>query len=488
MVLQSVRRPATSRLRHADWRPRLLPLVAGSVLAGSVLACGGVADGGTLPPNVPDPTTLQTPAGAMLRYNGALGRLRLAFEGVLLRGALLTDELAALPTPLGQRGTFTEFDSRQNLEIRSDEPYNSLHMLRAQAREARGFLAAYAPDSSPALRAHMHALEGYAEILLADLFCSGVPLSTVDFDGDYTLAAGSSTQQIYEHAVALFDSATTLAVDSVRIQSLVAIGRGRALLSLGRFADAAAAVASVPSEYTYVVSVPSVIRVGIGNVPQLTGLTSFVSTYARVPAVPSVADREGANGLDYRSSGDPRTRTVRLGAGLFGGDMYYPDPNKFAQTGFVNFTLANGIEARLIEAEAALHAGGADWLVKLNALRTDGTFDTQPHPDDPNQTDTLWHAGAGRVAGLRPLDDPGSEELRVDLVFRERAFWLFLTGHRQGDLRRLVRQYFRAPDAVYPAGSYPGAEGVYGSELVVPVPVSERELNPMYSGCIHRDA
>ena len=30
------------------------------------------------------------------------------------------------------------------------------------------------------------------------------------------------------------------------------------------------------------------------------------------------------------------------------------------------------------------------------------------------------------------------------MLFRERAFWMYLTGHRLGDMRRLIRQYGRA--------------------------------------------
>jgi hypothetical protein len=35
--------------------------------------------------------------------------------------------------------------------------------------------------------------------------------------------------------------------------------------------------------------------------------------------------------------------------------------------------------------------------------------------------------------------DPGTANARVDLMFRERAFSLFGTSHRVGDLRRLSR-------------------------------------------------
>jgi hypothetical protein len=200
----------------------------------------------------------------------------------------------------------------------------------------------------------------------------------------------------------------------------------------------------------------------------------------------SVSDLEGLNGLDYRSSGDPRTSTTLQATNQFGRGIYHPDA--YANDGSSPIVLASGVEARLIEAEAALQAGDAGWLATLNALRTDGTFDTAPNPNDSAKTDTLWHAGTGGVAGLPPLEDTGTPDSRIDLLFRERAFWLFLTGHRQADLRRLVRNYGRRESDVYPTGSYPAPGQSFGSDVTIPIPVAESVSNPLFSGCISRDA
>jgi len=75
----------------------------------------------------------------------------------------------------------------------------------------------------------------------------------------------------------------------------------------------------------------------------------------------------------------------------------------------------------------------------------------------------------------------------VDLLFRERAFWLFLTGHRQGDLRRLIRQYGRSQSDVYPIGLYLNTAFSFGSDVTMPIPGSEF-ANPLYTGCISRGA
>jgi len=89
--------------------------------------------------------------------------------------------------------------------------------------------------------------------------------------------------------------------------------------------------------------------------------------------------------------------------------------------------------------------------------------------------------------GLPPLTDPGSADARLALLFQERAYWLFLTGHRQGDLRRLVRNYQRLPDAVYPTGVYYGGQGFYGTDVTLPIPASELP-NPLFHGCLNREA
>ena len=123
--------------------------------------------------------------------------------------------------------------------------------------------------------------------------------------------------------------------------------------------------------------------------------------------------------------------------------------------------LATGVEARLIEAEAAFRNGTpGQGLTILNALRV--------------------------LAGLTPVTDPGTEATRVNLLFRERAFWMWGTAHRLGDLRRLVRQYGRSQATVFPVGDYHKG-GDYGTDVNLPVSSDERN-NPKFTGCIDRSA
>lgn len=440
-----------------------------------------------LPADTPDPRAVQTPAGAAAAHRGAVAEFRRAFgderRSFISTGGLLTDELRAedVGSPLGSVGADMPVDSRTLPEAQSDgttplsTPYGSLQAVRGLASQARGLLRDFAPDSLRPLIGHLHALQGYSEIFLAELFCSGVPLSTLDYHGDYTLKPGSSSAEIYEHAIVLFDSALALAGDSTRVLDLARVGKARALANLGRYADAAAVAADVADDFRYAFT--------FVNQPDGRNFAYYRLGANRPPIM---ADAEGINGLDYISSGDPRTAATPVGVTSRGVTRYQPD--KYAATGDSPVVLASGLEARLIEAEAELAAGGPAWLATLNALRTDGTFTVTPDPLDPAQADTTWHAGSGDTEGLAPLEDPGTPEARVDLLFRERAFWLFLTGHRQGDLRRLVRQYGRLAEQVYPTGAYEGAGGRFGVHVTVPVPYAERQYNPLFGGCLSRGA
>src|SRR2546426_516628 len=92
------------------------------------------------------------------------------------------------------------------------------------------------------------------------------------------------------------------------------------------------------------------------------------------------------------------------------------------------------------------------------------------------------------IAAMGPLPrfDTLSVAGRQDLHFKEREFWLWLTAHRLGDLRRLARApYNRPPESVFPSGPY-FKGGVYGTDYNFPVPFDETN-NPNFAKCIDRN-
>ncbi len=459
-------------------RGRVVAWVASLAVISSLGACSldGLLKSDQLPQDVTDPAITETPAGARAAYLGTLARLQQAFgdsrTSFIYVTGLLSDELTGIGSHLSFGGTVPQptdlrrtDETPENLGLQSDVVFTGLNNVRQRALQAIGLVSDYLPEE-PALRAHLYAVEGYAEVLLAELFCSGIPLSTVDYKGDFTLKPGSSTADVFAHAAALFDTALALAAgtDSTRILHLSRVGQARAFLGRGDYTAAAAAAAAVPDTFRYTLRYLSAAAVDSSD-----GLPSGIGFYegnVGIWSIASVADGEGTNGLPYRTSNDPRTRASLLDNGFY-------HPIKYRIDGTDTIVLASGVEARLIVAEAALREGRADWLDTLNALRQRAP---SYHPSWPVLPDAA---------------DPGNDAARVSLLFRERAFWLFLTGHRQGDMRRLVRPvagggYGRLQAQVYPVGVGKFG-GTYGSYVDAPIPWEERERNPLFTGCLSRD-
>src|SRR5207245_1967916 len=147
--------------------------------------------------------------------------------------------------------------------------------------------------------------------------------------------------------------------------------------------------------------------------------------------------------------------------------------------------VATGVEARLIEAEAALQADTtsppAAFYSALNDPRTNPSNRSYL---DPNPIES----GAAAIPALSPLTaaDAAAAGGAVKLLFNERARWLWLTAHRLGDLRRLERQYGRPDSTVFPKGSYFKSNfPVYGTDVNIPVPITERN-NHNFTGCLDR--
>jgi hypothetical protein len=262
-------------------------------------------------------------------------------------------------------------------------------------------------------------------------------------------------------------------------------------LDRGHYASAAAAEKSVPTAFVYNSQLAPTSSSNAGDV-NLYGHNLPANFGSGTCAEWNVSDREGTNGLDFVSASDPRlvldskltvtcdgTRTPPLPDSVF----YYP--SKFgdpAATGLI--PLATGVEARLVEAEAALKVNNdvATWAGDLNALRAGApsTYLLLASGMNPLTADSTTTAGAAE---------------RVDVMFRERAFWLFGTGTRLGDLRRLIRQYQRDQSTVFPIGPYPNGHDShlplplpnYGADvnLTLPTPISHTPVtNPYYKGCI----
>jgi hypothetical protein len=405
-------------------------------------------------PDVINPNDLSSPAAATSLRNGVVLRLAQATvggENVTLLGGLLADEWRSGDT----------FEQRNTTDQRTLIPENTFlaGAFRAPMRvyvESQTAVAV-TRQFQPTPRANvglMFALGAYAANIIGEHFCNGIPYSSI-VDGVVVDGEPEPFDNSFVRAIAFADSAlretSGPAADSSRVVNLASVVRGRALLNRGQFAQAAAAVAAVPTSFVY-----QTFHSANSTTNQNWSLNSNQRRYV-------LSDAEGGNGLPFRTANDPRLRSA-AGTGTrrlaFDTETLFFETTNFAQFGAV--TIVSGIEARLIEAEAALRGGiAAQMLTILNNLRTQAV---------------------GGVAGLTALVDPGTETARVDLVMRERAFWMFGTGHRLGDLRRLVRQYNRPIESVYPTGAFHKAGATYGAMAVLPISFDERN-NAKFTGC-----
>ncbi|NIN50403.1 MAG: hypothetical protein GTN62_09875 [Gemmatimonadales bacterium] len=449
---------------------RFLPWLSAAVVALvlPLAACQDVLD--VDDPDIVTPGNLLDEAGLQTLRNGALGNFALAWagggfnDGQVMISGLMTDEWM-------HSGTFP---TRQEVELRSIPTDNSslaglylrLQQARSDLENAAGKIEEAVPDPTAEARIpELLAYAGYTYLAFGENYCSGVPFSLAPDTGALVFGEPETTTQIFQRAVAHFDAVLAHAAVPSSIADLARVGKGRALLNLDQPAAAATAVASVPYDYVRYTE------------------HSNNSTREQNPIYElnyqerrwSVADREGINGLDFRSSGDPRVNSVLDSRGGFDGASELWHFTHF-QYWTDRVALATGIEARLIEAEADLRAGDvSSWLGILNQLRTDfATLAPILYPDNPPS------------GTLAPLADPGTSTAREDLHFRERAFWLYSTNHRLGDLRRLIRQYGRSADSVFPTGPYFKGGESYATDVNLPIP-EEEENNPYFGQCLDRN-
>ena len=325
-------------------------------------------------------------------------------------------------------------------------------------------------------------MKAYADVYLADLFCSGIPLSTLDFGKDFTYAGLVDGASVHARRRSLRFGADARSGQRSRAQ-LRARGKGRALLALGKYADAAAAVSIVPDGFQYALLYDQAASPGPNDF-YLNRSFAYAGLQRRSQGTfrRRWSTGKGMNGLPFMSSGDPRSAFVddgtRQSRACRGST---PRSTPSMATGRV--VIASGIEARLIQAEAALNGAAAEaGSTTLNTLRTDGTFETQPTRTS-TKTDTLWHAGTGGVAGLKPLSDPVDPDARVDLVFSERGVLALSHGNAPGRSATPHSAIHRQAIASIRPVRIPAAFNTYGSDVTAPIPGEERISNPLFTGC-----
>ena len=416
--------------------------------------------------DVATPESTASAAGLPVVYAGGLADFQQQInyvDGSVDLPGLLTDELRDIDTfptriSVDQRGPIQTNNGTVQTWLRY------MQQARTSLERGTGAFAKFAPTDPRA--AELHALEGLMYVYFGEDFCNGMAYSEF-VNGAPVYGGPTSNKQSFIMAIAQADSALAIAGPGTSQGRLASVVKGRALLDLNEPDSAATAVASVPLSFQY--NVYNSTNSGREN----NGIFINVGPQSKRYAV---ADGESPQSIKFRTlgwdnanaSGDARVRWYKSGVGQDGQSpayytLKYPD---FATP----IVVADGIEAQLIMAEDSLHNNNvAGWLGILNSLRGNTTILNSPPYTLPGQK---------AATALAALTDPGTPDSRLDLLFQERALWMYLTGHRLGDLRRLVRSYGRDPNTVFPSGNYLGAAGgPMGPDVNFPITIDEQN-NP----------
>lgn len=448
---------------------------------------------------VPDPENVtddQLAQSTELMVNRALSDFQVGYSGgglddkVLSTTALMTDEFMSS----GTFTTRTRTDQRRQFASRqgntSDDAYGDLHQARVSAVQAAQKVQE--EEGQNETWAELKAFEGYTIVSLAENFCGAVPLSMSELSGERSPAEPNSTSELFNAAIARFDAALGAAPAGSQTAYLARVGKARAQLGLGNIQEAANTVSGVPTSFVYFIEHSDNTdsqENPIFNL-QLNGRYSVANGEGDDVDVSGVATPNG-NGVAFHhldgdpsnELGDPRLPWVEDPAGGF--DASIPLFLNLRYTNrSSNVVLADGIEAKLIRAEADIRNddfGPAEQ--KLNELRSNVQDLMAARYGEP-LTNAYGFSDPEAVKGedntLSDLDLPTNQADATDVLFKERAFWLFNSGHRLGDMRRLARApYNRATSDVFPSGSY-FKGGDYGSDVSFWIPFSETN-NPNFS-------
>jgi len=471
-----------------------------AVAATLLLTVGGACH--VLEVNTPDVVpadNLNDPLALPTIRAGAIGDFGIAYTGSGAQGSGGTTEGQVLASGLlADEWINTEtFPDRVQADARQVDPasgtwttvYRNLARAHLSTLKAAERFHQLADSTLNTGRAEMLALAGYTRLMFAENYCSGVPLSYPNPDGTVNNGAQLTTAQLLDSALNLFNQSLAAAqflasaTAKANFIALATVGKARTLLDMGRIVDAdtVASAVSVATTFSYV------IQHDINTTRQQNGVYSGIRKFKRY----GVADLEGGAGFPWRTALDPRTPFTRVPATNRGFDAATPQFDQLRYTDEkASITLATGLEARLINAEAALLRGDtASFVATLNTLRATppayilaGVQSTTTPADQPRPV------AAGALAALT---SPANPTAAVDLLFAERARWLWGTAHRLNDLRRLeravgVRGGYGRPDAsVFPHGLYFKNGLTYGTDVNYPIPLDEQN-NPNFQQCLDR--
>lgn len=452
--------------------PKTLPALVLAVALGVVLSsCDDILD--VEDPDVVTPDVLEGPEAVTLRVNGVVGDFQEAYDDWVNYTGLFTDEFIL-------SGTFeTRIDvDRRNVQNNpenaslNNDLYEPLHVSRTSSDDAVELFRANLDDPEFAeVRGEMRdgialglLYGGYIRIFLAEGYCHSIIGGPEEGESSPKLP-----DERMEEALTRLEEAETAAQDAGRpdVETAARVGQARALMWLGRVAEAADRVSDVDDEFFF----PAEYS---GNTPG-----QFNEVYARTWGDVFQPRWTVGDGDDFPRENEKWPYLDEwVSQGLVDTDPEEVEALEVGVTAALQhlytersspIPIATGWEARMIEAEDRLRSDDDDGAESIvNRLLTSPGINpmTRINPDlDLDDFATVDFNDAGF--------DPATD---LPKLARARAAGNWMSGQRQGYFRR-----WRTGDGVdlYPDHSPRGAD-----DISFPITQQEIDNNPnVQSAC-----
>lgn len=426
-----------STTRIGKVRPAVRSVLLGAV-ALAVAACDSFFE--VRNPNVIDASTVDPVQDGTVFSRSALQTFASALGNMIVYTAWFTDEARVgdtFPTrnEYGRRAVVAD-NGTHNGEV-----WFPLTRSIAQGEQVMEILGSEPGQELNVARAAM--TSAFALTLMGETFCEGTMRGPGGVPGNLMTVV-----QILETAINRFDQAiaaagATTGAEATNILNASRVGKGRALLQLGRGAEAVQAVAQVPTDFSY--SLPYVDDAGnrgrLGN-----GVFAFSAGGTRESlVVPPHYRAIGQNltGNPANPTGDSRIPYIDSGRLAQDNTLRLWSQRKYPSWAS-GIRLASGLEARYITAEGS--GNTAQILALVNERRAVG--------------------GEGPYTGNDPLAE----------LMRQRSLDFWLEAKRMGDFRRHPT---RVPWILQPGPNYYKDNiGDVFDQTCWPIPRAERDANP----------
>lgn len=411
-------------------RQRKSSYALGSLLVTGAMALGACDTSVTNPGPVQDEFLSNAEAHAAV-VNGMGRNLAEALNWIGYTGASVAREIH----PAGSTGSFGITVRWQRGELGpTDEDLNTHWNQAQQARwlAENGIARMEESGATQELLAQAYLWAGYANRLLGENMCQAV------IDGGAPL----ESTEFLNRAEAAFGQAATLGSGDVKSAAMA--GRASVRVHLGKWSEAVADAAQVPTSFNY--------HIPYFNTGEEALLNRIQWSSASTPYRAHTQWNTAWEGY-YMATGDKRVAWKETneegdaaidccGKVPWYPQMKYPDPA-------ADMRLSSGREMRLIQAEKKLMDG--DWngaLADINAIRT--------------------AAGA-------PAASAASATEAWTMLKRERGIELWLEGRRLGDLRRWEAN--GTPGALDHLEEVNADSHLTRQDLCFPIPPSEQDTN-----------